>query len=271
MRSRRTSRQQAPHGHHGAQGRPAPADRHRDEDGKPLDPTTLPEKALSRSRKGRRSRPAPDRQDAARGVRARRTSPVVCRASRRSSRPASRRTRRSSRRSTAGRDPRREEARQARSSCVRARQGIERSTSSRTASTCGAQRATLSGRRAAGRRPARAARHPADLRRGGGAAVPARRDPERLPRQGVTIDDKHIEIIVAQMLRKVRIDEPGRQRLPARARWWTSSASVREHEAHEGEEEARRRPRRFSWASPRPACRATRSSRQPPSRRRPRC
>jgi DNA-directed RNA polymerase subunit beta' len=27
--------------------------------------------------------------------------------------------------------------------------------------------------------------------------------------QGVTIDDKHIEIIVAQMMRKVRVDEPG--------------------------------------------------------------
>ena len=37
------------------------------------------------------------------------------------------------------------------------------------------------GRRSAGRRPARAARHPPHLRRGGGAAVPAPRNPARLP------------------------------------------------------------------------------------------
>jgi DNA-directed RNA polymerase subunit beta' len=33
--------------------------------------------------------------------------------------------------------------------------------------------------------------------------------------QGVTINDKHIEIIVRQMLRKVRIDQPGDVDLPA--------------------------------------------------------
>ena len=49
-------------------------------------------------------------------------------------------------------------------------------------------------------------------------------------RQNVTIDDKHIEIIIAQMMRKVQVDGPGRHRLPARARSSTSSASARENE-----------------------------------------
>ena len=34
--------------------------------------------------------------------------------------------------------------------------------------------------------------------------------------QSVTIDDKHIEIILAQMLRKVQVERSGRHRLPAR-------------------------------------------------------
>ena len=34
--------------------------------------------------------------------------------------------------------------------------------------------------------------------------------------QSVDINDKHIEIIVAQMLRKVKVERPGRHRLPAR-------------------------------------------------------
>ena len=34
--------------------------------------------------------------------------------------------------------------------------------------------------------------------------------------QGVDINDKHIEIIVRQMLRKVKVEEPGRHRPAAR-------------------------------------------------------
>ena len=69
--------------------------------------------------------------------------------------------------------------------------------------------------------------------------------------QGVTINDKHIEVIVRQMLRKVRIDQPGdteqlpfelgrplRVRGDQRPRCWPRAVS-------------RRRPRRCSWASPR--------------------
>jgi DNA-directed RNA polymerase subunit beta' len=44
------------------------------------------------------------------------------------------------------------------------------------------------------------------------AAVPAPRSPERVPAQRVEIDDKHIEIVVSQMLRKVRIDDRRRHR-----------------------------------------------------------
>ena len=32
--------------------------------------------------------------------------------------------------------------------------------------------------------------------------------------QGVRIDDKHIEVIVRQMLQKVRIEDPGEHRVP---------------------------------------------------------
>ena len=35
--------------------------------------------------------------------------------------------------------------------------------------------------------------------------------------QGVSINDKHIEIIVRQMLRKVRIEDPGDTDIPVRA------------------------------------------------------
>ncbi len=45
--------------------------------------------------------------------------------------------------------------------------------------------------------------------------------------QGVEINDKHIEIIVRQMLRKVRITEPGRHRVPVGRAGRRSSASWR--------------------------------------------
>ena len=64
-------------------------------------------------------------------------------------------------------------------------------------------------RPAAHRRPAEPAGHPAHPGPGGRAALPGRRGAEGLPLQGVTINDKHIEVIVRQMLRKVRVDAPG--------------------------------------------------------------
>ena len=59
---------------------------------------------------------------------------------------------------------------------------------------------------AAGRRPAGAARHPPHLRRRGRATVPLREIQNVYRSQRVEINDKHIEIIVAQMLRKVRVE-----------------------------------------------------------------
>ena len=85
--------------------------------------------------------------------------------------------------------------------------------------------------------------------------------------QGVTINDKHIEVIVRQMLQKVEVEEPGDSELlearagrPDRAgraqRWrWRRPASVR------------LRPSRCCSASPRPRCRPAASSRRPRSRR----
>ena len=45
--------------------------------------------------------------------------------------------------------------------------------------------------------------------------------------QRVDIDDKHIEIIVSQMLRKVKVEDDGRHRPVARARSSTSSRSAK--------------------------------------------
>ena len=84
--------------------------------------------------------------------------------------------------------------------------------------------------------------------------------------QGVDINDKHIELIVRQMLKKVRIDQKGdTDFLPGQF--------VDRHEFKRANDEVRRpaarRPssRRSSSASPRRRWRRTRSSRRPPSRR----
>ena len=86
--------------------------------------------------------------------------------------------------------------------------------------------------------------------------------------QGVKINDKHIEMIVRQMLQKVEITDAGEstfligeqidKRRVRRAR--ERQAPVREAEACQGR-------RRCCWASPRRACRPSRSSRRPRSRR----
>ena len=48
--------------------------------------------------------------------------------------------------------------------------------------------------------------------------------------QGVRIDDKHIEVIVRQMLQKVRIEDPGNTDVPRRASTWTASMVLEENE-----------------------------------------
>ena len=129
--------------------------------------------------------------------------------------------------------------------------------------------------------------------------------------QRVEIDDKHIEIIVAQMLRKVKIETPGDTTLlpgsvldkfEFRAANQNLSKCVkisrqgrqrlcRRHDRAQGRAGAgqrpdrsprrrvvqghaspsRPRPARSSWASPRPRCKARASSRRPASRKPPRC
>ena len=89
--------------------------------------------------------------------------------------------------------------------------------------------------------------------------------------QGVKINDKHIEIIVRQMLRKVRVKEVGRHRLPGR-RARRQDAGRADQRAHAARRASARRPwSRCCSASPRRRSRRSRSSRPPPSRRRPRC
>ena len=164
---------------------------------------------------------------------------------------------------------------------------------------------------AAGRRPAGAARHPADLRRGGRAALPAPRDPERLPlasasrsttstsrsssprccarcgsRASATPASCPARSSTSSSSARVnhgtdelREDQgprrhrvPRRRHRPATTSSRRTSASRRPASARpSGSGPSRRRPAPSSWASPRRPCSPTASSRPPASRRRPRC
>ena len=89
--------------------------------------------------------------------------------------------------------------------------------------------------------------------------------------QGVTINDKHIEIIVRQMLRKVRITEPG----DTTFLWGEQIDKLEFEEENERVEEdgrqARRSAARCCSASPRPRSKPKASSERRPSRTRPAC
>ena len=89
--------------------------------------------------------------------------------------------------------------------------------------------------------------------------------------QGVSIHDKHIELIVRQMTRRVGVQEPGDSRLPARR----AGRRRRSTPTSTGSwcRRARRRPRAVprSWASPRRRWPPTRGCRRRRSRRRPVC
>ena len=88
--------------------------------------------------------------------------------------------------------------------------------------------------------------------------------------QGVDINDKHIEVIVRQMLKKVRVDQKGDTNyLPGQ---FVDRHELRRVNGETRRQAARRRrSRRSSSASPRRRWPRTRSSRPPPSRRRRRC
>jgi DNA-directed RNA polymerase subunit beta' len=88
--------------------------------------------------------------------------------------------------------------------------------------------------------------------------------------QGVKINDKHIEVIVRQMLQKWEILDSGETTL-------LKGENVDKAEFDEANEKAiakggaRHRASRSCWASPRRRCRPGPSSRRPPSRRRRAC
>ena len=90
--------------------------------------------------------------------------------------------------------------------------------------------------------------------------------------QGVKINDKHIEVIVRQMLQKVEITESGDTTLLVgeqvdRQEMNEINAKLKAMPARR----SRRKASRCCSASPRRACRPAASSRPPPSRRRPGC
>ena len=113
--------------------------------------------------------------------------------------------------------------------------------------------------------------------------------------QGVDINDKHIELIVRQMLRKVRVESPGathflhgqlvdkpvlyRENARAAERMREQLLSKRESgeftgddaEVERGTAGAQATSSRSSSASPRPRWPRSRSCRRPRSRRPPRC
>ena len=87
--------------------------------------------------------------------------------------------------------------------------------------------------------------------------------------QGVNINDKHIEVIVRQMLQKVEITDGGDSELLAGEQIdRLELEEINEKPGRRGQEAGRRACRSCS-ASPRPRCRPAPSSRRPPSRRPP--
>ncbi len=89
--------------------------------------------------------------------------------------------------------------------------------------------------------------------------------------QGVKINDKHIEVIVRQMLRKVEITDQGDSKFLNGEQVERQRLHRRERHACAAATRSRRSTTRCCWASPRPRWRPSRSSRRPPSRRPPAC
>ena len=76
--------------------------------------------------------------------------------------------------------------------------------------------------------------------------------------QGVDINDKHIEVIVRQMMRKVRVEDAGDAERSARARLWTGSSSRTTTTLYRRDQRPAKRvcvwqlqSRRAAWVSPR--------------------
>ena len=89
--------------------------------------------------------------------------------------------------------------------------------------------------------------------------------------QGVKINDKHIEVIVRQMLRRVQIVEAGRHRLHRRRAGRAFRTAGRKRPRDRRQASSRRPTKTCCWVLPRHRCRPTRSSRPHRSRKPPAC
>ena len=135
----------------------------------------------------------------------------------------------------------------------------------------GAGRRLREGRRPAGRRPARAARHPARARRGGAGELPRQRDPGRLPAAGREDQRQAHRGHRPPDVAEGGDPRSGRHDLPDRGAGGPHRVRHRERQAHRGEGAAGAGASRCCRASPRPACRPTPSFRRRRSRRRRGC
>ena len=88
--------------------------------------------------------------------------------------------------------------------------------------------------------------------------------------QGVKINDKHIEVIVRQMLRKVEITDPGDTRL-LQGEQVERARLLEENERAQADDKMPAAMSRCCWVSPRHRWPPSRSSPRPPSRRPPGC
>ncbi len=120
------------------------------------------------------------------------------------------------------------------------------------------------------RRQPRAARHPGHQGCRGTRRLSRHEIQEVYRLQGVNINDKHIEVIVRQMLQKVDITDPGDTDFLSgeQVDQWISRKPTRRRCPRVASPPA---GRLCSSASPRPRCRRARSSPPPPSRRRRGC
>ena len=271
---RRGRRGQA--GRHRAQGRAPPAHHHR---GRRRQDPRLPLPARQGAYRGQgrpEDRGRPDaRPPAARERPARWTSPAACRASRKSSRPASPRTRPCSPRSPA------------RSSCApTSRRGkmtiIVRNESGMEKEHHVPQDKELQVHAGdyveAGDPLIRGPLIPHDILRIKGEESLYQyllTEVQNVYRsQGVKINDKHIEIILNQMLRKVKVEDAGDTQVPARrgGRQVQASARATTTVAHERARSPSRAARtsRKATSSSRPSSRRPTRPPRPPARSRPR-
>ena len=115
--------------------------------------------------------------------------------------------------------------------------------------------------------PLQPARHSRRARRKGTAGYLVNEIQEVYRLQGVNINDKHIEVIVRQMMRWVKVEDVGDTRVPARRAGRQVPLPRRERARDRRRADVRQPAVRCCSASPRRRSRPTRSSRRHRSRR----